>query len=177
MEGMKKPRVITIAGVSGAGKTAVTKELQKKLPNAKAIFFDEYDLEGPEDMMGWLHRGSNYEEWDLTPLVKDIEKLLNEPLDFIVMDFPFSYIHKQVKDYIDISVFIDTPLDIAMARRIIRDYQEDTAEDIIDSLKQYNAQGRKAYLEMLRTVKPSGDLMIDGSLPAAEIVKTIAENI
>jgi len=93
------------------------------------------------------------------------------------LDFPFSYKHSRISAYINFSVFIDTPLDIALARRIIRDFQDDSAANIIDNMKHYNSHGRQAYLEMLSTIKPSSDFIVDGSLPVATIVNTILENV
>lgn len=170
-------RVIAIASVSGGGKTTVVEKLKGRLPNAKALFFDDYDLEGPEDVMGWLNRGADNNEWNLNPLVKDLEELLNEPLDYIVLDFPFSYKHAQTAAYIDFSIFINTPLDVALARRIVRDFQADSAANIIANLEHYNLHGRQAYLEMLHTIKPTTDFIVDGSLPVDQIVKTIIENM
>lgn len=177
MEEIKKPIVIAIASISGGGKTTVAEKLNEELPNSKALFFDEYDLEGPENVLDWMNRGSNYNEWNLTPFVKDLEELLTESLDYIVLDFPFSYQHAQTHSSINFSVFIDTPLDIALARRTIRDFQDSSAENIVEAMKHYNSHGRQAYLEMLYTIKPSADVIVDGSQSVAKIVSLIAENV
>jgi uridine kinase len=42
---MQKPRVISIAAVSGGGKTTITNQLLNKLTTAKSLHFDDYDLE------------------------------------------------------------------------------------------------------------------------------------
>jgi uridine kinase len=42
-------------------------------------------------------------------------------LDYILLDYSFAYKNDKVAPYISYAVFLDTPLDIAMARRIIRD--------------------------------------------------------
>lgn len=177
MEEVRKPMVIAIASISGGGKTTVTEKLNEVLPNSKALFFDDYDLEGPEDVLDWLNRGNNYNEWNLNPFVKDLEELLSESLDYVVLDFPFSYKHDQTSAYINFSIFIDTPLDIALARRIIRDFQDDSAANIVENMKHYNSHGRRAYLEMLHTIQPNSDFIVDGSLPVAKIVNTISEKV
>lgn len=38
----KKTKIITIAAVSGGGKTTVTENLTQKLTNSKALYFDSY---------------------------------------------------------------------------------------------------------------------------------------
>lgn len=177
MEEIKRPIVIAIASISGGGKTTIVEKLNEGLPNSKALYFDEYDLEGPENVIDWLNRGNDYNEWNLTPFVKDVEKLLTESLDYIVLDFPFSYRHAQTHSFISFSVFIDTPLDIALARRIIRDFQDSSTENIVEAMKHYNSYGRQAYLEMLYTIKPSADFIVDGSQSVARIVSLIAEKV
>jgi uridine kinase len=48
-----------------------------------------------------------------------------------------------------VTIFIDTPLDIAMVRRILRDFKEDTMSEIHSDLKHYITHARKAYLDRL----------------------------
>ncbi|WP_042224217.1 nucleoside/nucleotide kinase family protein [Oceanobacillus manasiensis] len=173
----KLPIVIAIAAVSGGGKTAVTSELKRKIHNCKALFFDDYDFNGPDDFVEWIDNGSNPDEWDLLPLIKDIQKLLNEPLDYIILDFPFSYLHSKTSKFIDYAVFIDTPLDVAMARRLIRDFKNSPNESILEGLNNYLVSGRRGYSNMLKTVKPNSDLIVDGELRVSEIVNIITESL
>lgn len=171
------PIVIAIAAVSGGGKTTITSNLKEKLQNSKTLFFDDYDFDGPDDIIEWIYNGGNPDEWDLSPLIRDINKLLNEPLDYIILDFPFAYLHGKTSEFINFAVFVDTPLDIAMARRIIRDFKKRSTEDILMDLENYIVRGRRGYLGMLNTIKPNSDLIIDGSLPISEIVSIITKNI
>lgn len=151
--------------------------MNEELSNSEALYFDEFDLEGPESIIDWMNRGSDYNEWNLTPFVKELEKLLTKSLDYIVLDFPFSYQHTQTHSFINFSVFIDTPLDIALARRTIRDFQGSSTENIVEAMRHYNLHGRQAYLEMLHTIKPSADFVVEGSQSVAEIVSLIAEKV
>jgi uridine kinase len=173
----KLPIVISIAAVSGGGKTTISTNLEEKLKKSKTIFFDDYDFDGPNDMIEWIEHGSNPDEWDLSPLIKDIKKLLIDPLDYIILDFPFAYLHSQTREFIDYTVFIDTPLDVALARRIIRDFKDSPAENILLDLENYLDRGRRGYLTMLKTTKPNSDLIVDGTLPISEIVNTISHNL
>lgn len=173
----KTPLVIAIAAVSGGGKTTITKLLKQKLHNSKVLFFDDYDFNGPDDIVDWIDNGGDPNEWDLTPLVKDLESILAEPLDYIIIDFPFSYKHSQVSKFIDFSVFIDTPLDIALARRVIRDFKDSSTNTILFDMDNYIFRGRRAYLNMLKTIKPNADLIVDGALQVTEIPKIIFDNL
>lgn len=157
------PIIIAIASVSGGGKTTAVANVTEQLPNAAALYFDDYDFLGPDDLLHWLYRGTNYNEWNLEPMLADIRKLLAEPLDFIVLDFPFARLHSESRPYIDFTIFIDTPLDIALARRMVRDFADSTADEILADIGWYANKGRPAYLQMLEDIKPNSDLVVDGS--------------
>src|SRR5690554_2251658 len=105
MQKRKKPFVISIAGVSGGGKTTIAKHLNERLHNSKILFFDDYNFDGPRNIVNWVDNGANYNEWNLDPLIRDIELLLAEPLDYIVLDYPFAYKHSKMSRLIDIAIF------------------------------------------------------------------------
>lgn len=172
-----KPFVISIAAVSGGGKTTIVKQLNEKLHNSKALFFDTYDLEGPENIISWVDNGANYDEWNLSPFLEELEILLSERLDFIILDYPFAYKHSLISRFIDLSVFIDTPLDVALVRRLTRDFHGNTTQNIISDMDNYVSGGRRGYLEMLKTIKPDSDIIVDGTLPIFEIADIICERI
>lgn len=173
----KLPRVISITGVSGGGKTTVAKYLNKKLDNSKILYFDDYDFDGPDDIIEWVDNGANYDEWTLTPLIRDVENLFAEPLDYIILDFPFAYKHAKMSHLIDLTIYIDTPLDIAMARRVIRDFKNSSNESILIDMENYLSNGRRGYLEMLKSIKPNSDLIVDGSLSVSKIIDHICQTI
>lgn len=177
---MSKPTIVAISAVSGGGKTSVVKYLASTITGSKALYFDDYEFDGPDDICAWVKRGADYCEWKLTPLVDDISKLVSESkgeIKWIFLDYPFAYIHAEMKPYIDFTVFIDTPLDIAMARRLLRDYSNDTEDGLKDDLSGYLTHGRDAYIEMLKTVRPNCDVIIDGSGKIEEISNQIFNSI
>ncbi|MCZ0832963.1 hypothetical protein O0535_19785 [Brevibacillus halotolerans] len=81
-----------------------------------------------------------------------------------------------MKELINHSFYIDTPLDIAMARRFLREPM-DSINDVIDDYELYLEVGRKAYKMMENMVKPDADYIVDGQLPLDEIVKEILNNL
>jgi len=167
----KKPFILAINAISGGGKTATTRALQKRLLNARALYFDDrnYDSDsGIEDICKWVEAGADVNRFDLRRLAEDIDNLVKENPDFIILDYPFGYRHKLLAPYLDYSIFIDTPLDVAMARRILRDYEDKIISDITDVLggmRQYLEQGRSAYLFGLVAARESADFVVDGCMP------------
>lgn len=170
-------QIIVIGAVSGGGKTSITKELNNRLQYSKALYFDDYDFSGPDDILDWIERGANCNEYDLSPLLSDMSQLLkDEEIKYILVDYPFARLHNQFTD-IDLAVFIDTPLDIALARRLNRDYRNKSVEEILQDTKLYAERGRLGYESMLRTTKPNSDLIVDGRKSVLLIVEEIIGEI
>ncbi len=173
----KKTFVISISSVSGGGKTAVTNALTKRLHKATAIHFDEYDLEEPSNFSEWVDRGGDYNEWNVNPIRQDIQKLLqNSTINYIILDYPFSYLNTQLNDFINLSIYLDTPLDIALIRRFFRS-KVNSIEEITYEYENYLKLGRSAYTVMERTIKPSADFIVDGLLSLNEIVDNIINRL
>lgn len=72
------PCVSAVSAVSGGGKTTVAKCLAEKLPNSRAIYFDDFDLSGPDDIPKWMEEGGDPHAWDLTSLVEAFSTLYVE---------------------------------------------------------------------------------------------------
>ncbi|ART74875.1 hypothetical protein B4U37_01900 [Sutcliffiella horikoshii] len=175
-----KPMIISIAAVSGGGKTTITKKLSLVLEDAKELFFDDYDFENaPDDIVQWVDQGADYNLWNLDPLISDIERMKSssEVPTYILLDYPFSYMNEKMKKYIDLSIYIDTPLDVAMARRILRDHTKSNIIDVHNDVKFYLQYGRVAYLEMENSIKSNSDIVIDGTLPSDKIVELIIKEM
>ncbi|WP_163529881.1 hypothetical protein [Halobacillus ihumii] len=177
----RRPKVISIAAVSGGGKTTVTKGLEEELHNVVSLFFDEYTFENsPEDLIEWVEKGADYNEWNLEPLILDVQHLLHyaeKPPTYILLDYPFSYKNKAMREFIDFSVYIDTSLDVAMVRRLLRDYPGDSILHVHNDLNFYLNHGRKGYLEMEKSIKPNSDFVINGDLSSEVIVNVIIDEM
>jgi len=192
---MKKPYIISIATVSGGGKTTIVTALKERLHNAAVLFFDDYGddvyLDNDRDMLEWCANSYDCNEWHVEPVAADIERLLKEPYDYIILDYPFGYLNECVGKYIDMTVFVDTPLDVALARRIIRDYtsrstesdfgiadvDEVSLEAIDKELCFYLTHSRLAYAKNIEMLRPVSDLIVDGTKSPEEIVESIMNRL
>lgn len=171
-------KIIAIGAVTAGGKTTVVNELKKQIPNTKSLHFDDYTFEGEvDDFHAWIKQGSDYNVWNLNPLIKDILEMKKSDNDYLFLDYPFAYCHKALSEYIDCAIFIDTPLDIAIARRILRDMNNATGEEIRKDLEIYLKYARIAYVQMLKDVLPSSDYIIDGTKELSETTDEIKKII
>lgn len=122
-------KIIAIGAVTAGGKTTLVNAIKDKLTRTASLHFDDYSFDGEvNDFYKWVSDGANYNVWDLSPLKADIEKIINsDRYDYLLLDYPFAYQNKMIKDYLDCCIFIDTPLDIALARKVLRDMKESSA--------------------------------------------------
>jgi len=157
-------KIIAVSAVTAGGKTTAVNAVKKKLPRCASLHFDDYSFKGEvEDFHQWVLDGADYNVWDLSPLKADIEKIIRSgKYDYLLLDYPFAYRHNLIRDHIDCAVFIDTPLDIAMARRILQDMNNASADEIREEMNVYLNYARIAYVQMLKDIKPSSDYVIDG---------------
>lgn len=164
LKGSESMKIIAVSAVTAGGKTTAVNAVKEKLPRCTSLHFDDYSFEGEvDDFHQWVLDGTDYNVWNLSPLKADIENIISSgEYDYLLLDYPFAYRNDLIRDYIDCAVFIDTPLDIAMARRILRDMKNASADEIREEMNVYLNYARIAYVQMLKDIKPSSDYVIDG---------------
>ena len=178
---MNKTYVVAINTVSGGGKTALAEHLAAALPNALLFRFDDFDDTNiyPDDFCD-----AEILDFDCPGMGATVRKELEkESASFIVLDYPFGRDHPRFENEIDLSVFIDTPLDVAMARRIIRDFCRNPEPSAVKRLKalesdltHYLAKSRHPYLEHFRH-RDTSDLVLDGLASLDELRDQIINRI
>ena len=168
-------KVIAISAVTAGGKTTVVNELKKRFPKSCALHFDDYSFEGEvHDFHRWVLDGADYNVWNLTPLEEDIVNIKKSgQYDYLLLDYPFAYFHEQIKKYIDVAIFIDTPLDVALARQILRDMGAASGDEIRNNLEMYLRYARIAFVQMHIDILPSSDYVIEGMKSIPDIVDEI----
>jgi len=154
----QKYLIIGISGMSGAGKSTLTKALSEEL-NATDLYWDDYDSisTSPDDLIEWYNKGKDYTEWDYVELAyalkdlksgKSIQHPVLVPTKYIIFDAPLGKLHEQTGQYIDFEVYMDTPLDVALCRRIIRDFSISNHDknELIEDIKFYLKQSRPLFI-------------------------------
>ncbi len=182
-------KIIGINGVSGSGKTTLTRLLGNAL-NATTLFWDDYDSisEGPSDYVKWFNTSKDCNDWKYDALAEALHSLKESktvicpatqrnllPTEYVVFDSPLGYKHHATGKSIDFLVFLDTPPDIALARRLIRDYSVTSkAEDIIMELQEYISETRPVYMASYDQ-KGGADLILDGNLPLDSLLTKVLD--
>ncbi|KGH57380.1 hypothetical protein ATW97_00370 [Oenococcus oeni] len=101
-------------------------------------------------------------QYDITEVVRAV-KSARTKFDYVLVDFPFGNRHNSLASLINLTVYIKTPLDLLLARQILRDYSTSELTDILDWLKTYIRIARSIFLANEQFVSSSADLILDGS--------------
>jgi uridine kinase len=189
--------VIGISAVSGGGKTALTLKVTELLGDAVTIHFDDYDDSTihPENLREWFDAGADYNAWK-TPVFTEHLRLLRAggsvssvgsgievgPARYVVADAPLGRAHAASATLIDFMVYVDTPLDVAMARRILRDLERAREEDAIAHLDDLRSDlighlngAREIYAH--QQAAATSDLVLDGQLSLDELAQAVLAGV
>lgn len=183
-------KVIAISGPPGSGKTSLMLELRKCIP-AAFLEYDNYQKiteRSVQEISNLLKDGADYDDFVIPLLAEDLRRLKTgesviEPntgrtIDaeaFIFFETPFAREHKESGRHIDVSVWIDVPLDVALARNL-RAYNQiflshDHLEQVRDDLNwldvylaNYLEHVRAMLISQHRKLRKSADIIIDGEM-------------
>ena len=182
---MNRPIIIGIAGGTGSGKTTVAKAIFSALPEKNIAIIEQDSYYNDQSDLSYEERiKTNYDHplsFDNKLLHKHLNLLLEGksiekpvynfsihnrssetttvyPKDIIILEGIMILEDKDLRDIMDIKLFVDTDLDVRVIRRIVRDINERgrTLESVID--------------QYLKTVKPAHEQFIEPSKKFADII-------
>ena len=198
-----KVTVIGVAGGTGSGKSTLVKRLQEAFRNddVATLCHDYYYKAHPE--LTYEERTKlNYDHpaaFDTDMLVEHIrtlksnvpiehpvysfvdhnrtaERVLVKPSRVIIVDGILIFEHKELRDLMDIKVFVDTDADLRLARRILRDVCERgrTMQSVIE---QYTTTVKPMHEEFVEHSKKHADVIIPEGGFNSVAVGMLIENI
>ncbi|MCX7870878.1 MAG: uridine kinase [bacterium] len=177
---------IGIAGGTASGKTSVANELMKNLHQEKVtlINLDSYYIDLShlelEERKKFNFDHPNSIDWNLVyqnlynlfqlkkaykPVysftlynrTNEFEEL--EPAKIIILEGLFSLYKKELRNLMDLKIFVSAPDDIRLIRRIKRDISQ-RGRDIDSIIEQYLNFVRPMYIEYVKPTKNYADIII-----------------
>ena len=198
-----KVTVIGVAGGTGSGKSTLVKQLQEafKGDDVATLCHDYYYKAHPE--LTYDERTKlNYDHpaaFDTDMLVDHVkalkanvaiehpvysfvdhnrtdEKVAVKPSKVIIVDGILIFENKELRELMDIKVFVDTDADIRLARRILRDVRDRgrSMESVID---QYTTTVKPMHEEFVEPSKKHADVIIPEGGFNSVAVAMLIENI
>jgi uridine kinase len=182
----KKPLTIGVAGGTGSGKSTVSAALLERVGETHIAYIphDTY-YRSLEDMPRTTQGHANFDHpdsLDTTLMIKNIRDLqAGQPTDLPIYDFRnhtrldetrridpqpiilvegiLIFVEPEVRQLLDIRIFVDTDADIRLIRRLRRDIVERgrTVDSVID---QYLESVRPMHLEFVEPTRRYADVII-----------------
>ena len=178
--------VIGIAGGSGSGKTTVVKSIVERLKNEKVVVIpqDSYykDMISASDEEKRHHNFDHPDaiDWDL--LCSQLYDLKNgqsieqpiysyltcgreeqtvrvEPADVIIIEGILIFTCKELRDALDVKIFVDADDDDRLMRVMLRDISE-RGKDVEWVIERYTNTVKPMYLQFIEPSKRYADIII-----------------
>jgi len=178
--------VIGIAGGTGSGKTTVTNAILEKLDRNRVLviqhdsYYKDLSVHGglPPEKVNFDHPDSLESEL----LIRHIRELRAgrsveqplynftthkrldstrrlEPKEIIIVDGILIFVSRELRDLMDIKLFVDTDADERLIRRIRRDILE-RGRSVDSVMEQYMATVKPMHLEFVEPSKHWADIII-----------------
>ena len=182
-----KPLLIGIAGPSASGKTLLVKNLVDSLSGPLAILHEDSYYKDLSHLSPEERTAQNYDHPDafehqlLCQHITDLKRgnpIISPAYDFkthtrvktgqhikpapvIIIDGILLLATEELANLLDLAIFVDTPLDICLIRRIERDTKE-RGRNLDEILTQYQATVRPMYYKYVEPSREKADIVVTG---------------
>ncbi len=197
--------ILGIAGGTGSGKTTVVKQILNELPEAEVTVISQDSYYKKNDHLSYKERCNiNFDHPNaidfelLIAQIKELKKgnvieqpiysfvthnrvedtLITHPKKVVIIEGILILTKKELRDLIDIKVFVHADSDERLIRRLKRDIQE-RGRDINEVLERYQSTLKPMHEEFIEPTKSYADLIIPNdtyNTVAIDIVRTVINN-
>jgi len=194
--------ILGIAGGTGSGKTTVVNQILNELPDEEVTVISQDSYYKKNDHLSYKERCNinfdhpNAIDFDLLiEHVKELKKdnvieqpiysfvthnrvqdtLITHPKKVVIIEGILILTKKELRDLIDIKVFVHADSDERLIRRLKRDIQE-RGRDINEVLERYQSTLKPMHEEFIEPTKSYADLIIPNdtyNTVAIDIVRTV----
>ena len=201
---MRKVFIIGIAGGSGSGKTRLAKNVLKEINNkqVQAITVDSYykDLSHLTFNERAINNFDHPDAIDFDLLYNDLKAIIDnktistplydykthtrekqksnklENVKVIILEGILALYNSDIRNLMSMKIFVDTPSDIRLLRRIKRDVNK-RARSIESVTEQYNNTVKPMFLKFVNPTKDYADLIVPNGGKNKISIDAIVTNI
>ncbi|WP_346353298.1 uridine kinase [Azotosporobacter soli] len=183
---MNKPIVIGIAGGTGSGKSTVANEIYNALPKESIVKIEQDSYYKDQSALSFEERiKTNYDHpdaFDTDLLLSHLQALISgksieKPIydfeihnrkpetvsvsskDIIILEGILILVEPEIRNMLDIKLFVDTDADVRIVRRLQRDIKE-RGRTIDSVIEQYLNVVRPMHLQFVEPTKRYADIII-----------------
>ncbi len=182
---MEKPIIIGIAGGTGSGKTTLVKKLNDVLGDEVVALTHDYYYKAYDHLELKDRKRLNFDHpnlFDTDMLINDLTALKDgksierpiysfaeytrmketvrvDPKKVIIIEGILIFENKELRDLLDIKVYVDTDADVRIIRRILRDVKE-RGRDLDSVISQYLNTVKIMHEEFVEPSKKHADIII-----------------
>jgi len=194
--------IIGIAGGTGSGKTTVVNQILNELPTQEVTVISQDSYYNKNDHLSYEERCNiNFDHpraIDFELLIKHLKKLKKgsaieqpiysfvthnrssdtvktHPRKVVIVEGILIFINKELRDLIDIKVFVHADSDERLIRRLKRDIKE-RGRDLDEVLLRYQVTLKPMHQEFIEPTKNYADIIIPNdkyNTVAIDIVRTV----
>ena len=179
-------KIIAVTGGSGCGKTFFTKLLIGRLSKSKVLPLDSYYFDKPEQIPIGEYDFDVPNAFDFKLFRFHLESLLSGnpaqkpnfcydsgkrlanftllyPEEYLIIEGLHVLLYPDIRDKVSFSFYLESPLDVAVSRRCLRDIKEHsmTAKH---SINQYLKFVRPVFFEFIQPTKKFANLVVENKL-------------
>ncbi len=183
---VRHPIVVGVAGGSGAGKSTVVREIVRRLAPREVTrihhdaYYRDYGHLPPEERaainfdhpdaletallvahLGELLDGRSVElpTYDFTSHTRTAETITARPTEVMIVDGILVLAHRELREMMDVKLYVDADADIRFIRRLDRDISE-RGRTVASVVSQYTRTVRPMHLEFVEPSKRYADIII-----------------